>query len=73
MADKADIAGEYIEQELAWTLANQRSQPQPANDDPYCEECGEEIPAKRRQALPGCATCVACQQSIELKKRTTGQ
>ncbi|MEQ5834198.1 TraR/DksA C4-type zinc finger protein [Marinobacter sp. NFXS9] len=73
MADKADIAGEYIEQELERALENRRTQPQPANDDPYCEECGFEIPAKRREALPGCATCVDCQQTIELKKRTTGQ
>lgn len=26
-----------------------------------CEVCGEEIPMKRRQAIPGVRTCVACQ------------
>ena len=26
-----------------------------------CDDCGEPIPAKRRQALPGVRTCVACQ------------
>jgi phage/conjugal plasmid C-4 type zinc finger TraR family protein len=26
-----------------------------------CVECGEEIPAARRRALPGARTCVACQ------------
>jgi phage/conjugal plasmid C-4 type zinc finger TraR family protein len=26
-----------------------------------CVECGEEIPERRRQALPGVTTCVACQ------------
>lgn len=26
-----------------------------------CVECGDEIPEKRRQALPGVSTCVACQ------------
>lgn len=26
-----------------------------------CVECGEEIPKARREALPGAATCVACQ------------
>ena len=26
-----------------------------------CVECGEEIPARRRAALPGVTTCVACQ------------
>jgi phage/conjugal plasmid C-4 type zinc finger TraR family protein len=27
----------------------------------YCEECGEEIPERRRLALPGARTCVPCQ------------
>ncbi len=26
-----------------------------------CDDCGEPIPKKRRQALPGVRTCVACQ------------
>ena len=26
-----------------------------------CDDCGETIPAKRRAALPGTRTCVACQ------------
>jgi phage/conjugal plasmid C-4 type zinc finger TraR family protein len=26
-----------------------------------CDDCGEAIPAKRRAALPGVRTCVACQ------------
>lgn len=27
----------------------------------YCDDCGEEIPEKRRAALPGIRTCVSCQ------------
>ena len=26
-----------------------------------CVECGDEIPAARRQAMPGATTCIACQ------------
>ncbi|MDQ3144216.1 MAG: DksA/TraR family C4-type zinc finger protein [Pseudomonadota bacterium] len=26
-----------------------------------CDDCGEDIPAKRRSAVPGVRTCVACQ------------
>lgn len=26
-----------------------------------CVECGEEIPQRRREALPGVTTCIACQ------------
>ena len=27
----------------------------------HCEECGHEIPAARREAVPGVRLCVACQ------------
>ena len=27
----------------------------------HCEDCSETIPAKRRDAIPGVRTCVACQ------------
>jgi phage/conjugal plasmid C-4 type zinc finger TraR family protein len=27
----------------------------------HCEECGETIPVRRREALPGVRTCVSCQ------------
>lgn len=34
----------------------------PRGESPeYCDECGEPIPEKRRAALPGIRTCVACQ------------
>lgn len=34
----------------------------PAGESPEdCEDCEEPIPAKRRAALPGVRTCVACQ------------
>ena len=69
MADKADIAGDYIEQSLELALQNQRKQARANSTDPYCEECGTEIPVKRREALPGCPTCVDCQQLLEAKTR----
>lgn len=27
----------------------------------HCEECGEEIPAPRREAVPGVRLCLSCQ------------
>lgn len=27
----------------------------------HCEDCGEPIPPRRQQALPGVRTCIACQ------------
>ncbi|MFI4951420.1 MAG: DksA/TraR family C4-type zinc finger protein [Caulobacterales bacterium] len=32
-----------------------------------CVECGEDIPARRREALTGVTTCVACQSSRDKK------
>jgi phage/conjugal plasmid C-4 type zinc finger TraR family protein len=31
----------------------------------HCEECGEEIPAARRQAVPGVRRCIACQAEAD--------
>ncbi len=31
----------------------------------HCEDCGEEIPAGRRKALPGVRRCVACQAEAD--------
>lgn len=34
----------------------------PRGESPqHCEECGEVIPQRRRDALPGVRTCVGCQ------------
>lgn len=38
----------------------------------FCDICGEEIPEKRRQALPGVRTCVACQSQRDAAVRSTG-
>lgn len=37
-----------------------------------CEECGEDIPAPRRAAVPGCQTCADCQSVKELKNKQRG-
>ncbi len=49
MADKADIADDLIAQNLEAAMANHRNQVTQHNDEPYCLECGEEIPAARRK------------------------
>ncbi|RDC58877.1 hypothetical protein HME9302_02550 [Alteripontixanthobacter maritimus] len=35
----------------------------------YCDDCGEDIPDKRRNALPGVRTCVACQSARDASVR----
>lgn len=36
----------------------------------HCEECGEEIPQARRDALPGVRLCIACQQEADKEQQT---
>ena len=38
----------------------------------YCDDCGEDIPERRRIALPGTRTCVACQAVRDASARNTG-
>ncbi len=45
----------------------------PKGESPeYCDECGEPIPAKRRAALPGVRTCIACQSGRDAAHRQSG-
>ncbi|QDZ06814.1 DksA/TraR family C4-type zinc finger protein [Sphingomonas panacisoli] len=37
-----------------------------------CEDCGDDIPERRRRALPGTRTCVACQNIRDASIRTAG-
>jgi len=34
-----------------------------------CDDCGEPIPPKRRAAIPGVRTCVACQSARDAEVR----
>lgn len=35
----------------------------------HCYTCGEEIPALRREKVPGCTRCVDCQTAAEKAQR----
>jgi phage/conjugal plasmid C-4 type zinc finger TraR family protein len=37
-----------------------------------CEECGEPIPERRREALPGTRTCVQCQSRRDASRAIAG-
>jgi phage/conjugal plasmid C-4 type zinc finger TraR family protein len=37
-----------------------------------CDDCGEAIPARRRAALPGVRTCVACQSKRDKAVQHSG-
>lgn len=34
-----------------------------------CEECGEEIPEARRQAVPGVRLCIHCQEEADKEQK----
>ena len=38
-----------------------RSRMPSGESEPFCKECGEPIPQRRREALPGVKTCIECQ------------
>ena len=42
-------------------LSHARSRLPSGESETHCIACGDEIPEKRRQALPGVKTCVQCQ------------
>jgi len=71
MADIADNAGAAIEHHLASSLARHRL-PEFVGVDwaaAECEDCGEAIPAQRREAAPWATTCIDCQEIREEKGR----
>jgi phage/conjugal plasmid C-4 type zinc finger TraR family protein len=72
MPDIIDDANNSAEQDLLKCIALARlSLPTQTKegDDITCEECGDEIPGPRRQALPGVRTCLPCQEEIERNQR----
>lgn len=37
----------------------------------HCEECGNDIPQARREAIPGVRLCVGCQSELEKTQSAT--
>lgn len=35
----------------------------------HCEECGDPIPERRREAVPGVRLCVSCQSELDARDR----
>ena len=53
---------DQIDDTVQDALQRARSQLPQGESLTHCEECGEEIPLARRQALPGVRLCIACQE-----------
>lgn len=56
---------EQIDDSVADAVSLARAKLPSGEGEIRCVECGEEIPAARRRALPGARTCVACQAEID--------
>ena len=52
---------EQIEDSLRDAVAGARARKPAGESLEWCEDCGEAIPERRRVALTGVRTCIACQ------------
>lgn len=69
MVDITDIASEREEELLAEAMARHARTWVPTGAGLlFCEDCDAPIPARRREALPGCTTCVECQEVREWRR-----
>lgn len=54
---------EQIDATIADAVARARSAQAAGPGLTHCAECGDDIPQRRRDAIPGVRLCVACQQA----------
>ncbi|WP_049047738.1 TraR/DksA family transcriptional regulator [Klebsiella aerogenes] len=72
MADIIDTAAEIEELQRNAALSAHRINRNAVSAE-HCTECGEDIPATRRAAVPGCQTCAECQADLELIMKQRGK
>jgi RNA polymerase-binding transcription factor DksA len=66
MADEADLANEQLNSELSRAINRIRSSSITGKGPKACVECGDDIPAARREL--GFQFCITCAESKERKK-----
>ncbi|MGZ2365321.1 TraR/DksA family transcriptional regulator [Citrobacter freundii] len=71
MADIIDTAAEIEELQRNAALSAHRLNRNAVSAE-HCAECGEDIPAPRRAAVPGRQTCAECQADLELLRKQRG-
>jgi len=67
MADVADIANDQAQYLLDVALQRRVAAPVRPSAE-LCVRCDESIPELRREAIPGCDTCVSCQMLRERRQ-----
>ncbi len=63
--DFGDQAQKINEAHLARAIAGARMAEPSAPSAAECRECGEPIPQRRREAMPGVQLCLDCQRESE--------
>ncbi|HCM6458037.1 TPA: TraR/DksA family transcriptional regulator [Klebsiella aerogenes] len=71
-AEIIDQANELAQQRIDMAIAAHRINHNAVSAE-RCSECGEDIPAPRRAAVPGCQTCAECQADLELIMKQRGK
>lgn len=66
MADEADIASDFIDNEVSRALGRIRQNPNPKPGPKFCVACEEKMPAARRKM--GFAQCVPCTEEAERRQ-----
>lgn len=59
-------ANELAERRLEQTIQNMRINHNAVSAE-KCVDCGDEIPARRRELVAGCQRCADCQEEEELR------
>ena len=63
---------DQIDDTVSDAVSAARARMPTGESEQWCIQCGEEIPEKRRIALPGVKTCVECQSSRDSAARSSG-
>lgn len=66
MADEADIANDYIDNEVSRVLGRIRQGSKGVEGSKICRMCGESIPNARQQL--GFQLCIECAEETERRK-----
>ncbi len=63
---------DQIDDTVSDAVAEARSRMPKGESADFCDLCGEDIPEKRRAAIPGVRTCVECQAKRDKARVASG-
>jgi phage/conjugal plasmid C-4 type zinc finger TraR family protein len=63
---------DQIDDSIADAILEARSRMPSGESLAECEECGDDIPERRRVALPGVRTCIVCQGARDARRTAFG-